>query len=155
MKLKAHFTSSDPEHSVASGGVGCIYAQNNKLVPIEPRTPELQNSNRSRFMLSGIPLQNGALFLVVNTYMWTGGGQHKEANARTEDLAHNIMQELHHYQDNPILVIGDFNSALEDIAPFANAINDGILVDIGSTDCLLYTSPSPRDPKTSRMPSSA
>ena len=24
-----------------------------------------------------------------------------------------------------------------------------------STDCLLYTSPSPRDPKTSRMPSSA
>ncbi len=23
------------------------------------------------------------------------------------------------------------------------------------TDCLLYTSPSPRDPKTSRMPSSA
>ena len=25
----------------------------------------------------------------------------------------------------------------------------------GSYDCLLYTSPSPRDPKTSRMPSSA
>ena len=24
-----------------------------------------------------------------------------------------------------------------------------------SMDCLLYTSPSPRDPKTSRMPSSA
>ena len=26
---------------------------------------------------------------------------------------------------------------------------------VQSTDCLLYTSPSPRDPKTSRMPSSA
>ena len=26
---------------------------------------------------------------------------------------------------------------------------------IGSNGCLLYTSPSPRDPKTSRMPSSA
>ena len=26
---------------------------------------------------------------------------------------------------------------------------------LGHADCLLYTSPSPRDPKTSRMPSSA
>ena len=26
---------------------------------------------------------------------------------------------------------------------------------VGSNSCLLYTSPSPRDPKTSRMPSSA
>ena len=32
-------------------------------------------------------------------------------------------------------------------------IRDGIVVHTGS--CLLYTSPSPRDPKTSRMPSSA
>ena len=29
------------------------------------------------------------------------------------------------------------------------------LVDEGINSCLLYTSPSPRDPKTSRMPSSA
>ena len=27
--------------------------------------------------------------------------------------------------------------------------------DVQAFDCLLYTSPSPRDPKTSRMPSSA
>ena len=26
---------------------------------------------------------------------------------------------------------------------------------VGARDCLLYTSPSPRDPKSSRMPSSA
>ena len=31
----------------------------------------------------------------------------------------------------------------------------GGIVDKLSQDCLLYTSPSPRDPKTSRMPSSA
>ena len=30
--------------------------------------------------------------------------------------------------------------------------DENILID---TSCLLYTSPSPRDPKTSRMPSSA
>ena len=28
-------------------------------------------------------------------------------------------------------------------------------INLGSASCLLYTSPSPRDPKTSRMPSSA
>ena len=28
-------------------------------------------------------------------------------------------------------------------------------LDLKNFDCLLYTSPSPRDPKTSRMPSSA
>ena len=40
--------------------------------------------------------------------------------------------------------------------------DDGVLVCVAqcrpttaSTVCLLYTSPSPRDPKTSRMPSSA
>ena len=40
----------------------------------------------------------------------------------------------------------------------ADATGNKVLAEIGlsnSTDCLLYTSPSPRDPKTSRMPSSA
>ena len=37
-----------------------------------------------------------------------------------------------------------------------DAILGALLHDcIEDTDCLLYTSPSPRDPKTSRMPSSA
>ena len=31
----------------------------------------------------------------------------------------------------------------------------GVLASIGNGDCLLYTSPSPRDLSTSRMPSSA
>ena len=36
----------------------------------------------------------------------------------------------------------------------AHETNGGLIAD-GYTRCLLYTSPSPRDPKTSRMPSSA
>ena len=32
---------------------------------------------------------------------------------------------------------------------------DQLNLSMGMMDCLLYTSPSPRDPKTSRMPSSA
>ena len=38
------------------------------------------------------------------------------------------------------------------------ATNDDWVLAVGigeTTSCLLYTSPSPRDPKTSRMPSSA
>ena len=40
-------------------------------------------------------------------------------------------------------------------ATFVNAILSTIVVVIIYNACLLYTSPSPRDPKTSRMPSSA
>ena len=41
-----------------------------------------------------------------------------------------------------------WNSLMTGITNIANHTNDTIT-------CLLYTSPSPRDPKTSRMPSSA
>ena len=38
---------------------------------------------------------------------------------------------------------------------YTNKFNMSPNVDEWYNDCLLYTSPSPRDPKTSRMPSSA
>ena len=41
-------------------------------------------------------------------------------------------------------------------APQGSVIMEGQIVQLpGQYICLLYTSPSPRDPKTSRMPSSA
>ena len=41
-------------------------------------------------------------------------------------------------------------------AEAVKALNEmGVTLHDWSRDCLLYTSPSPRDPKTSRMPSSA
>ena len=36
-----------------------------------------------------------------------------------------------------------------------SAHKDGIKIIIAGAGCIIYTSPSPRDPKTSRMPSSA
>ena len=40
--------------------------------------------------------------------------------------------------------------------PFVPGIDfSGTVVESENSNCLLYTSPSPRDPKTSRMPSSA
>ena len=44
----------------------------------------------------------------------------------------------------------------DDASPTANAVavKDGVISYVGS-DCLLYTSPSPRDGLLSRMPSSA
>ena len=41
------------------------------------------------------------------------------------------------------------------VEPFARAGADNITFHIEATDCLLYTSPSPRDRTRSRMPSSA
>ena len=36
-----------------------------------------------------------------------------------------------------------------------SSMADYMIIASGTSSCLLYTSPSPRDPKTSRMPSSA
>ena len=49
-----------------------------------------------------------------------------------------------------------FEAARADIAKFINAPNDHeVIFTKNATDCLLYTSPSPRDRTRSRMPSSA
>ena len=51
--------------------------------------------------------------------------------------------------------------SLAGLMPYGNAneivkeMASEVLTAVNHTPCLLYTSPSPRDPKTSRMPSSA
>ena len=47
-------------------------------------------------------------------------------------------------------LIWDMANALKDLGQEVQIINT-----TDPNNCLLYTSPSPRDPKTSRMPSSA
>ena len=77
-------------------------------------------------------------------------------NNRTDDLLSDWLDD------------GDENPASESDVPSTEAIEivaqslliHGLLTDIGSRDddaeaCLLYTSPSPRDQRGSRMPSSA
>ena len=52
---------------------------------------------------------------------------------------------------------GDF-AAMENHSPFISSLRPGqmaIMANNQLQDCLLYTSPSPRDLSTSRMPSSA
>ena len=52
----------------------------------------------------------------------------------------------------------DFRGVIFDVDPTFNNTEEwwlSIPEDIRPKNCLLYTSPSPRDPKTSRMPSSA
>ena len=44
---------------------------------------------------------------------------------------------------------------LEELLEYQIANSTDAIIICGTTGCLLYTSPSPRDPKTSRMPSSA
>ena len=52
-------------------------------------------------------------------------------------------------------VYNDFNSNLTNLFCCVKNRPLALLAELGFLPCLLYTSPSPRDPKTSRMPSSA
>ena len=48
-----------------------------------------------------------------------------------------------------------YTDALYEVVEAANVTAHLRLLGVSCKPCLLYTSPSPRDPKTSRMPSSA
>ena len=66
------------------------------------------------------------------------------------DLVKNILEEAAKINENLILPLakaGDDNPAVLE--------NGVVRTPPGYKDCLLYTSPSPRDLSTSRMPSSA
>ena len=58
------------------------------------------------------------------------------------------------------VIDGDFATVLEHTEVMSNVTIASVVIDDETSTvlehtCLLYTSPSPRDPKTSRMPSSA
>ena len=67
----------------------------------------------------------------------------------THDESVNLIEELKQISTNDVDI---------KIAPSFTNLNKAVSL-LGSSEieviCLLYTSPSPRDPKTSRMPSSA
>ena len=48
-----------------------------------------------------------------------------------------------------------FENTARDLRDCVEAINNNETENLNNYDCLLYTSPSPRDEKVSRMPSSA
>ena len=65
-------------------------------------------------------------------------------------LIKSINLELKQVENECGKKFGDLNN------PLLVSVRSGARVSMpGMMDCLLYTSPSPRDPKTSRMPSSA
>ena len=56
--------------------------------------------------------------------------------------------------DSPGWFVKAINVAIKDLEQVVAYLDDMIVLD-SDTTCLLYTSPSPRDLSTSRMPSSA
>ena len=83
------------------------------------------------------------------------------ARPKTAPIFYRVSEDLL-TQDDTIRVVGEDSSG--EVEFFILALADGLWMGLGSdhTDrkveaynCLLYTSPSPRDLSTSRMPSSA
>ena len=76
-----------------------------------------------------------------------------------EDAAADVMKNL---EESEIQQVGYYMSRFTDVAPeeldlvLEEFYRNSIMSDDGvSISCLLYTSPSPRDQRGSRMPSSA
>ena len=67
-----------------------------------------------------------------------------------------ILAENLKFPEGPIYM-NDGSIILVEIArgTLSKVTSDGNVEVIANLGCLLYTSPSPRDPKTSRLPSSA
>ena len=73
---------------------------------------------------------------------------HQSDNHPTDIFTDNIKLDIHYAANNESMEIGMLISIRYD------SHLEGIIRRV-TYSCLLYTSPSPRDPKTSRMPSSA
>ena len=80
--------------------------------------------------------------------------------ARTQGYQKNILSS--HKLDKPVVVVGNITAGGTGKTPFVDflvksfqkdKLNPGIIS--RGYNCLLYTSPSPRDQRGSRMPSSA
>ena len=72
---------------------------------------------------------------------------HKESDTRKE-LKHNIL-DLRRCRRIAQHLVGKFQKSKEFGRSYSNSVRNDLV------NCLLYTSPSPRDLSTSRMPSSA
>ena len=70
------------------------------------------------------------------------------AQDRHVEIANLILQA----EAEPAIASGTYSSSEYSTTDYYNS--DSLLV-LSSSDCLLYTSPSPRDQRGSRMPSSA
>ena len=82
-----------------------------------------------------------------------------EVNGTTGTLTFDVQSEQNGFADITVTVTDSEGAIDSEIFMLTvNAVNDEpILMEIGDqvSDCLLYTSPSPRDQRGSRMPSSA
>ena len=131
--LKGFLSGNDREHEKASGGVGSLCAKKNKLIPIKPRAKQLKEANPSRYQIAGIPIATGGLLLVYNLYLWTGGQGCNEALHRSEQLLEAILADIAHYDSTPIIITGDFNANIMDMAPLTVPLNQGTLIDVGNS----------------------
>ena len=78
----------------------------------------------------------------------------ERAKRRKSDKNSKDSQEIDLHTLKELIKKRDFEDSNREISPLTKA-NDAIEIITDGYTCLLYTSPSPRDLSTSRMPSSA
>ena len=86
--------------------------------------------------------------------------EHRKQQVHHDTKNHQGEQDLYEYMNRPF-VMKEFEEALSTLktkkSPDPDKVTNEMLehLDAKAKSCLLYTSPSPRDLSTSRMPSSA
>ena len=130
------------------------------------------NAESQRRMIHGEYRINGESFHVINGYFPQGEGRaHPTKYPAKQKFYADLLTYLedNFKPDNKLVVMGDMNVAAADIDVGIKPENAKRWLKTGKCaflpeerewlqrlcDCLLYTSPSPRDRSLSRMPSSA
>ena len=87
------------------------------------------------------------LFIAIYHSFWNSPAHHQQAISCIEDIVDYALAQRFDASKARIVISGDFNEL--------HLYYDEIAKLTRTKACLLYTSPSPRDLSTSRMPSSA
>ena len=130
--LKCQITGPDPEMK-CTGGLAAIYKPHNKCIKLQPITAQFKNIyHNGRVQLLGLPTASGALCVVVNLYLWSGSSGNSELLDRTNNLLEVVFDELAQYPRSPWLILGDFNTDLEEVPILNDFLTRGEVFDIGS-----------------------
>ena len=139
--LKILLTGTDPEMKHHTGGVAMLCPKNQVMQRVTPVTEDYKKVQKGgRLDITALPLPSGSLLTIANIYGWTNGSCNAEAAQRTNHLVSIALKELQHAPQGPKVLLGDLNGNISDCETLQNAIDNGELIDFGSS--AMYANPT-------------